>query len=82
MKTAISLPDETFRRVDSRAHELGISRSEFFATAAERYLAELDAASLTQRIDAAVDAVGVDVSWRFAVESGRRTLSKHDGEDW
>ena len=82
VKTAISLPDETFRRVDRRAKELGISRSEFFATAAERYLSELDAASVTQRIDEAVDAVGLDASWRFAVDVGQRTLTEQGGEDW
>ena len=82
MKTAISLPDETFHRVDIRAKELGISRSEFFATAAERYLSELDAASVTQRIDAAVDAVGLDTSWRVAVMAGQRTLTEQKGEAW
>jgi predicted DNA-binding protein len=54
MKTAISVPDETFRRVDTHANELGMSRSEFFSRAAERYLAELDDASLVSEIDAAL----------------------------
>jgi predicted DNA-binding protein len=82
VKTAISLPDETFRRVDRCAKELGISRSEFFATAAERYLSELDAASVTLRIDEAVDAVGLDTSWQFAVHVGQRTLTEQGGEEW
>lgn len=58
MKTAISMPDETFRRVDERAAVLGVSRSEFFATAAARYLDELDRASLTGRIDEALATEG------------------------
>ena len=59
MKTAISVPDETFERATRRARELGMSRSEFFATAAVRYLAELDRASLTGRIDEAFALAGV-----------------------
>ena len=43
MKTAISVPDPTFERAARRASDLGMSRSEFFARAAERYLDELDA---------------------------------------
>ena len=38
MKTAISVPDPVFERVDREAKRLGVSRSEFFAKAAERYL--------------------------------------------
>lgn len=38
MKTAITVPDETFRRVDERAAALGMSRSEFYSRAAEGYI--------------------------------------------
>ena len=38
VKTAISVPDETFEQATRQAAELGISRSEFFARAARRYL--------------------------------------------
>ncbi|OMQ15903.1 hypothetical protein A7K94_0206225 [Modestobacter sp. VKM Ac-2676] len=57
------------------------SRSEFFATAARRYLDELDAASLTSQIDAALDtATGPDTSSPDAVTAGRRLLDTDD--DW
>ena len=49
MKTAISLPNETFERVSRRASDLGMSRSEFFARAAQRYLDELDSHSRVDR---------------------------------
>lgn len=52
MKTAISVPDETFARVERAASRLGVSRSEFFARAAERWLAELEDAGLTDAINA------------------------------
>lgn len=55
MKTAISLPDETFDRVAQCASDLGMSRSEFFTRAAQRYLDDLDAQSLTGQIDSALE---------------------------
>ncbi len=58
VKTAISVPDDTFRRVDERAAELGMSRSEFFSRAAERYLTELDGELLTAQINAAIARSG------------------------
>lgn len=74
MKTAISVPDPTFEAASRRAQELGMSRSEFFSKAADHYLAELDAASLTTRLDAALDATTDDETEAAAVRAGRRTL--------
>jgi len=75
MKTAISLPDDTFERASRRAMDLGLSRSEFFARAANRYLEELDAASVTEQINAALKQIGtIDDSYEVAVESGRQLL--------
>ena len=51
MKTAISLPDDTFRRVDRAAKQLGVSRSEFFARAAERWLDALEDDGTTDAIN-------------------------------
>ena len=78
MKTAISLPDDTFHAVTSRAKELGMSRSEFFAVAARRYLAELDGQSLTTRINEALRDVGADDASAVAVAAGRRRLAAGD----
>jgi predicted DNA-binding protein len=55
MKTAISLPDETFARVEQAAKRLGVSRSEFFARAAERWLNDLEGDQLTEAINQALD---------------------------
>lgn len=74
MKTAISVPDPTFEAVSRRARELGMSRSEFFSKAAAHYLAELDAASLTTRLDAALATATDDDTGATAVTAGRRTL--------
>jgi metal-responsive CopG/Arc/MetJ family transcriptional regulator len=60
MKTAISLPDETFRRVDRAAKRLGVSRSEFFARAAESWLAALEQQDTTEAINRALRRATVD----------------------
>ncbi len=83
MKTAISLPDETYEQATRKAAELGISRSEFFARAARRYLDDLaaqSAQSLTQQIDEALEVAGVDDTEQLAVAAGRRRLAQE--HDW
>jgi metal-responsive CopG/Arc/MetJ family transcriptional regulator len=81
MKTAISLPDETFDRACRRASDLGISRSEFFARAAQRYLDELDSQSLTGQIDSALEHLaGTDEAEAAAVGVGHRVLDTVDDE--
>ena len=79
MKTAISLPDDTFEQATRQAAELGISRSEFFARAARRYLDELAAQSLTRQINEALQARDDD-SNAAAVAAGRTYLAAQD--DW
>jgi metal-responsive CopG/Arc/MetJ family transcriptional regulator len=60
MKTAISLPDTTFRRVDHAAKRLGVSRSEFFARAAERWLDALEDDGTTDAINRAIAGLSAD----------------------
>jgi len=82
VKTAISIPDETFARAERHAAALGVSRSEFFTRAIRRYLDHLEAESLTGRINRAVD-----VAWPagWTIEATRH--SEHgdapgDGSSW
>lgn len=82
MKTAISLPDETYDRATRRARDLGMSRSELFARAVARYLDELDAESVTEQIDRVVERLGGrDDSAEDAVAAGRRLLAE-TGDEW
>jgi hypothetical protein len=82
VKTAISVPDDTYQRASKRARDLGMSRSEFFSRAADRYLDELDSDSVTQQIDKAVADVGhSDDSSKDAVAVGRRLLA-NGIDDW
>jgi metal-responsive CopG/Arc/MetJ family transcriptional regulator len=78
MKTAISLPESIFERATKRAGELGMSRSEFFARAAQLYLDELDEEPLTHQIDEAIETAEQDESSSDAVAIGRRRLAGED----
>ena len=85
MKTAISVPDRVSDRVERRAKELGMSRSEFYSRAAESYLGELDRDDLTARMNAAIAASGAAVE-REQSESARFGLStlaaQTANDDW
>ncbi|HRD99852.1 MAG TPA: hypothetical protein PLV68_01055 [Ilumatobacteraceae bacterium] len=89
MKTAISVPDATYEQVEHAALRHGMNRSQFYARAAEHYIAYLDSADLTASIDAAIealhDAAEADESTVFAVAAGHHTLSSEtpsDDESW
>jgi metal-responsive CopG/Arc/MetJ family transcriptional regulator len=60
MKTAISLPDDTYRRADRAAKRLGLSRSEFFARAAENWLDALEEDATTEAINRAIAGTQAD----------------------
>jgi metal-responsive CopG/Arc/MetJ family transcriptional regulator len=66
MKTAISLPDETFERVEAAAKRLGLSRSEFFARAAQRWLEDLDDHQTTEAINNAIANLPADTAFTDA----------------
>lgn len=80
MKTAISLPDDTYEQATRQAEALGISRSEFFARAARSYLDQLASRSLTQQINEALRTAADDDSNAAAAAAGRSYLASQD--DW
>jgi metal-responsive CopG/Arc/MetJ family transcriptional regulator len=63
MKTAISVPDVTFERVERAAMKLGVSRSEFFSRAAERWLAALDDDGTTAEINQVIAGTEIDTAF-------------------
>jgi hypothetical protein len=81
MEITISVPDELFDRVEKQVAQLGMSQSEFFAPAAQRYMDEL-AAELTERINAAIDACPVDDDLeRDIIAHGRRFILRVTADD-
>lgn len=85
MKTAISVPDEVFAQVVARAAALGISRSEFFARGARRYLEELESESLTTQVNEALDLIGEGGDDTYAVVAAynrMRLAELTEDDDW
>lgn len=77
MKFAISVPDELFAAVDAQVAKMGISRSQFFADAARRYLGVLSHDAEVAEIDHFVARFGdntTDPETSWVLEAGRRTL--------
>ena len=82
MKTAIAVPNAVFERVERRVKALGMSRSEFFSRAAERFLDELDREGLTARIDAAIAAAPVPADEQAEwTRAGRASLAAATQDD-
>ena len=84
MKCAISVPDEVFAAVDEQAARLGISRSEFFAVAAERYITDLTLDERVTALNEVLDAIGVhgpDEDTEWILPAGRRFLAQVEWHD-
>ena len=77
MKTAVSLPDDTFRRADLAAHRLGVSRSELYVRALEAYLGPPSDDELTARFDAVYTDVASSLDPALAAAQ-RRAI----GDTW
>jgi len=76
MKTAISVPDALFEEVERRLSELGMNRSEFYATAARAFLDTLEAESLTAEIDAAIARIRTDPEAAAAMDREQAEWTK------
>lgn len=83
MKTAISVPDRTYERAERIARAHGMSRSQFYATAADRYAEELESADASKRIDEALDLIASAASddAEFVAQAAKRRLT-HEGDAW
>lgn len=85
MKTAISVPNETFARVEAAAAELGVSRSTFFTNAAEFYIRTLGHGGLTERVNAAVrlqPAAAVAESGAFVAAGTAAMEARWEDDPW
>jgi metal-responsive CopG/Arc/MetJ family transcriptional regulator len=81
MEIAISVPEELFDRVEKQVARLGMTHSDFFTSAAKRYMDELDA-EVTEQINAAIDAGAVDEDLeRDITVYGRRFILQVTADD-
>lgn len=75
MKTAVSIPDELFRRGEELAQRLGKSRSQVYREALAEYVFRREARTVTRTLDAFVgELVSQPDPW--TAEAGRRTLER------
>jgi predicted transcriptional regulator len=77
MKTAVSIPDELFRRADELASRMGKSRSEVYRDALADYVARRDTAAVTRALDEIADEISGEES-AFTVAAARRTLAQSE----
>lgn len=74
MKTAISLPDDVFHQADQIAKELGMSRSELYASALRAFIAARQRDDLTARINAACEELDTALPDDIAAAARRQLL--------
>ena len=75
MKTAISIPDDTFNEADRLARRLGKSRSELYREAVAEYLARHAPEAITEAMNRTLNQVGESPE-PFARAAARRVLER------
>jgi metal-responsive CopG/Arc/MetJ family transcriptional regulator len=75
MKTAVSIPDDVFEKVERLARRGKRSRSEVFSAALREYVARHSPDEVTEAINRVCDQVG-DQNDEFRAEAARRILEK------
>jgi metal-responsive CopG/Arc/MetJ family transcriptional regulator len=77
MKTAVSIPDDLFRRADAYASRSGKSRSELYREALDDYLARRDPQAITDALNALADDLAEDHSG-FVEQAARSALQRSE----
>lgn len=77
MKTAVSIPDETFNRVERLAKREGRSRSEVYSSALREYVARHAPDEVTEAMNRVCEEVAGDAD-TFATVAGTRVLERVD----
>ena len=75
MKTAVSIPDDVFEKVERFARRSKRSRSEVFSAALREYIARHASDEVTDAINRVVDDIG-DEKDEFVAAAARRVLEK------
>jgi antitoxin MazE6 len=77
MKTAVSLPDDLFRRAEAAAHKLSKTRSELYREALAEYLLRHSGDDVRQQMDSALLGItqGEDP---WLTEAARQALQRSE----
>lgn len=73
MKTAVSIPDEVFAKVERLARRAGRSRSEVFSAALAEYVARHAPDEVTEAMDRVIADLGDQID-PFVSAAGRQVL--------
>jgi len=77
MKTAVSIPDELFRKADELADRLGKSRSEVYREALADYVSRREPAAVTRALDELADELAADGD-QFGAQAAHRALERSE----
>jgi metal-responsive CopG/Arc/MetJ family transcriptional regulator len=77
MKTAVSIPDETFERAERLAKRGGRSRSDLYSAALKEYVERHAPEHVTEAMNRVCDAIEQDRD-AFAAAAGRRVLARSE----
>jgi metal-responsive CopG/Arc/MetJ family transcriptional regulator len=77
MKTAVSIPDDVYERVERLARRTKRSRSRLFSDALAEYLASHETDEVTEAMNAAMAAVGAQAD-PFTTAAAGRILERSD----
>jgi predicted transcriptional regulator len=77
MKTAVSIPDDLFRKADELAHRTGKSRSEVYRDALNDYVSRREPGAVTRALDEIADEHSA-AERAFSAEAARRTLAQSE----
>ena len=75
MKTAISIPDDVFKRAESLARRKKISRSQLYSEAVRDYINRHSEDAATEAINRVIDEVGDEID-PFLAAVARRTIER------
>ena len=82
MKTAISIPDELFNKVDELAAELHLSRSQIFTDAVIEYLKRQQNLKILEAINTVYSDDETDEEKRFREEGKKHYAGLLKDEKW
>ena len=77
MKTAVSIPDDLFRKADELAGRMGKSRSEVYRDALADYVSRRDPGAITRALDEIADELSADER-ALTTAAARRTLAQSE----
>jgi predicted transcriptional regulator len=77
LKTAISIPDDLFRRAEELARRLGKSRSQVYREALAEYVFRREPRSVTSALDELADELAPEPD-PWLAEAGRTVLERNE----